>query len=141
MQSVDDISASVTATIVLADDDSDLRAIYAQCLRQAGHLVWEAEDGAQALAMVRSRSPALLLLDIWMPILNGLEVLERLTSAPEAVGLKVVVLSHQDDADTRLEGFALGVADYWTKDMSVVDLRDRIEQIMRPIKTASDQRG
>ena len=137
MQSGDDVRASVPATIVLAEDDSDLRAIYAQCLREAGHVVWEAEDGAQALALVRSRSPELLLLDIWMPILNGLEVLERLASAPEAVGLKVVVLSHQNDADTRLEGFALGVADYWTKDMSVVDLRDRIEQIMRPKSTAS----
>jgi DNA-binding response OmpR family regulator len=141
MQSVDDSGAKVAATIVLADDDSDLRAIYAQCLRQAGHVVWEAEDGAQALALVRSRSPGLLLLDIWMPILNGLEVLERLTSAPEAVGLKVVVLSHQDDADTRLEGFALGVADYWMKDMSVVDLCDRIEQIMHPTPTASARRA
>ena len=93
------------------------------------------------MALVRSRTPELLLLDIWMPILNGLEVLERLTSAPEAVGLKVVVLSHQDDADTRLEGFALGVIDYWTKDMSVADLRDRIEQIMGPTSTASHRPG
>jgi DNA-binding response OmpR family regulator len=141
MQSGDNKGASVVATIVLAEDDSDLRTIYAQCLRQAGHVVWEAEDGAQALALVRSHSPELLLLDIWMPILNGLEVLEQLAQAPEAVGLKVVVLSHQNDADTRLEGFALGVADYWTKDMSVVDLRDRIEQIMRPISTASNRPG
>jgi CheY-like chemotaxis protein len=141
MQSVDDSGASVAATIVLADDDSDLRAIYAQCLRRAGHVVWEAADGAQALALVRSRSPELLLLDIWMPIMNGLEVLEQLTSAPEAVGLKVVVLSNQDDADTRLEGFALGVADYWTKDISVIDLRGRIEQIMHPASTASNRPG
>jgi DNA-binding response OmpR family regulator len=141
MQSADEVSANMAATIVLAEDDSDLRAIYAQCLRQAGHIVWEAEDGAQALTMVRSRSPELLLLDIWMPIFNGLEVLEQLASAPEAVGLKVVVLSHQVDADTRLEGFALGVADYWTKDMSVVDLCDRIEQIMRPTSTVSKRTG
>ena len=57
------------------------------------------------------------------------------------MGLKVVVLSHQNDADTRLEGFALGVVDYWTKDMSVVDLRDRVEQIMRPTPTASSRPG
>ena len=73
------MSDSVAATIVLAEDDSDLRAIYAQDLREAGHVVWEAEDGGQALALVRARSPELLLLDIWMPILNGLEVLERLS--------------------------------------------------------------
>jgi DNA-binding response OmpR family regulator len=137
MQSGDAESASVAGTIVLAEDDSDLRAIYARCLRQAGHVVWEAEDGAQALALVRSRSPEVLLLDIWMPILNGLEVLERLASTPEAVGLKVVVFSCQNDADTRLEGFALGVVDYWTKDMSVVDLCDRMERIMRSTSKAS----
>jgi CheY-like chemotaxis protein len=74
MQLGDNESASVVATIVLAEDDSDLRAVYAQCLRQAGHVVWEAEDGAQALALVRSRSPELLLLDIWMPILRPTNV-------------------------------------------------------------------
>jgi DNA-binding response OmpR family regulator len=139
MQSVDDVSANVPVTIVLAEDDPDLRGIYAQCLRQAGHMVWEAADGAQALALVRAHAPELLLLDIWMPVFNGLEVLERLASAPEAVGLKVVVLSHQSDADTRLEGFALGVVDYWTKDMSIVDLRERIGHVMRPTDAAPRQ--
>jgi two-component system OmpR family response regulator len=139
MQSVEDVSANVPVTIVLAEDDPDLRGIYAQCLRQAGHVVWEAADGAQALALVRAHAPELLLLDIWMPVFNGLEVLERLVSAPEAVGLKVVVLSHQSDADTRLEGFALGVADYWTKDMSIVDLRERVGQVMRPTHAAPRQ--
>ena len=131
MERADDLSENLAATIVLAEDDSDLRGIYAQFLRAAGHSVWEAADGSQALSLVRSHSPDLLLLDIWMPILNGLEVLERLGSRPEAVGLKVVVLSSQDDADTRLEGFALGVADYLTKDLPVAELLDRIELILR----------
>ena len=86
MQPVEAVSANVAATIVLAEDDSDQRAIYAQCLRRAGHVVWEAADGAQALDLVRAHAPALLLLDIWMPILNGLEVLERLASSPEGGG-------------------------------------------------------
>ena len=57
------------------------------------------------------------------------------------MGLKVVVLSNQDDADTRLEGFALGVVDYWTKDMSVADLRDRVEQMMGPATTMAGRPG
>lgn len=130
------MSDNRAVTIVLADDDPDLRAIYTQSLRDAGHVVWEAEDGGQALALVRSCSPELLLLDVWMPILNGLEVLERLKSAPEAVRLKVVVLSNQNDSDTRLEGSALGIVDYWTKDMAIVDLCRRVEQIMRPAGTS-----
>jgi two-component system OmpR family response regulator len=135
MQRVDELNVHEAATIVLAEDDSDLRALYARSLRDAGHVVWEASDGGQALAQVRAHGPDLLLLDIWMPILNGLEVLERLTGTPEGVGLKIVVLSHQSDADTRLEGFALGVVDYWTKDISAIDLPDRIAHLMRSTAT------
>jgi len=120
----------VEATIVLAEDDADLRVLYAQWLRRAGHRVWEAADGAEALSAVRTHRPDLLLLDIWMPILNGLEVLEHLSRAEHGVGLKVVVLSHQSDSDTRLEGFALGVVDYWTKDLSLAELSTRIESVL-----------
>ena len=97
--------------------------------RQAGHDVWEAADGAQAAA-VQAHEPELLILEIWMPILNGLEVLERLVGAPEAAGIKVVMLSKECDADTRLEGFALGVVDYWPRDMPVAELRERIDRVL-----------
>ena len=65
-----------------------------------------------------------------MPVLSGLEVLESLASSSQAVGLKVVILSHQRDADTRLEGFAPGIADYWTKDLSLKELSIRIEAVL-----------
>jgi DNA-binding response OmpR family regulator len=127
----------VEATIVLAEDDDALRTLYAEWLRRAGHRVWEAADGGEAVAQVRACRPDLLLLDIWMPVLNGLEVLEYLVKAQEAVGLKVVVLSHQGDADTRLEGFALGVADYWTKDLSLAELSARIASVLGPAPPAA----
>jgi DNA-binding response OmpR family regulator len=120
----------VEATIVLAEDDPNLRALYSTWLRRAGYRVCEAADGAEAVAQVRTCMPDLLLLDIWMPILNGLEVLEHLSRTYQAVGLKVVVLSHQDDSDTRLEGFALGIADYWTKDLSLAELSRRVESVL-----------
>ena len=130
MQSLADISGKAPATIVLAEDEPDLRALYADCLRRNGYIVWEAADGAEALSLVRAHTPDLLLLDIWMPVLNGLEVLEQIGRAPEAVGVRVVVLSHVNDADTRLEGFALGVDDYWTKDMTLEELCAGIQQLV-----------
>jgi DNA-binding response OmpR family regulator len=133
------MNRTVRATIVLAEVDTDVRSNYALCLQQAGHQVWEAADGAQALALVRAHEPELLILDMWMPILNGLEVLERLVGAPEAVGIKVVMLSNESDADTRLEGFALGVVEYWTKALAMVELRERIDRLMRPTESAPDQ--
>ena len=130
MQTYGDSPGKVTTTIVLAEDDADLRALLAACLRREGHVVWEACDGGEAVGLVRAHAPALLLLDIWMPVLNGLEVLEHLGRSPEAVGMKIVVLSQLGDADTRLEGFALGADDYWTKDFSLVELCARIQSIV-----------
>jgi DNA-binding response OmpR family regulator len=130
MQASGESHEHVVTTIVLAEDEADLRALYAECLRREGHVVWEASDGAEALALVRAHAPDLLLLDIWMPILNGLEVLEHLGRSSEAMGLKVIVLSHLGDADTRLEGFALGVVDYWTKDLSLAELCARVRQLL-----------
>jgi DNA-binding response OmpR family regulator len=64
----------------------------------------------------------LLILDVWMPNLNGFEVLELLRDDPLSSNLKVVMLSNLGDSDTRLEGFSAGVADYWIKGLSLSDL-------------------
>jgi len=141
MQASDASVAKVSTTIVLAEDDADLRALYAECLRREGHVVLEACDGGEAIALVSRHSPGLLLLDIWMPILNGLEVLEHLGRTSAAIGLKVIVLSNLSDADTRLEGFALGVDDYWTKDLSLMDLCSRIQELINQSTIPTPLRG
>lgn len=130
MQTLGASPGKVLTTIVLAEDEADLRTMLAECLRREGHVVWEASDGGEAVSLVRAHAPALLLLDIWMPVLSGLEVLEHLGRTSEAVGMKVVVLSQLGDSDTRLEGFALGVDDYWTKDFSLVEFCARIQRLL-----------
>jgi DNA-binding response OmpR family regulator len=124
--------AKVSTTIVLAEDDADLRTLYAECLRSEGHVVLEACDGGEAIALVTSQSAGLLLLDIWMPVLNGLEVLEHLGRTSQAIGLRIILISNLSDADTRLEGFALGIDDYWTKDLSLSELCARIQELLSP---------
>ncbi len=111
------------ASIVLADDDEDLRAVYAPCLRSAGHAVWEAAGGLEALELVRRHRPALLVLDVWMPGVNGFEVLGQLRHDPAAAGLKVLMLSSMGDADTRLECFEMGAEEYLVKGVPLADLR------------------
>ena len=103
----------MAAMIVLADDDDDLRGIYGHVLRMEGHEVREAANGVDALALIEQETPALLILDVWMPILNGFEVLERLRGGPAGVTMKVVMLSNLGDSDSRLESFSIGVLDYW----------------------------
>jgi DNA-binding response OmpR family regulator len=120
----------VSARIVLADDEPDLRTVYATCLREAGFEVWEACDGREAVDLIAEHHPALLLLDVWMPVLNGFEVLERLRDIPDTTALKVVMLSNLSDSDTRLEGFSVGVADYWVKGLPLSELCERIKRVV-----------
>lgn len=98
-------TTSVAPIIVLADDEPDLRSIYATSLRREGYEVWEASDGREALELVAAHQPALLLLDVWMPTLNGLEVVDQLRNHALAGQLRVIMLSNLSDSDTRLEGF------------------------------------
>jgi DNA-binding response OmpR family regulator len=122
--------SSVGEIIVLADDDPDLRAIYAEVLRRQGYVVCEAGDGNEAVTLVLERKPALLILDVWMPTVNGFEVLDRLRNEPSATDTKVVMLSNLGDADSRLEGFSGGVSDYWVKGISLEDFLDRVRQLL-----------
>jgi CheY-like chemotaxis protein len=118
------------AILVLADDDADLRAVYAPCLRTFGYTVHEAADGHEALALVHSQAPALLILDLWMPVLNGFEVLDRLRFDPLAGRLKVLVLSNAGDADTRLEAFGSGAVSYLVKGVSLADFLAEVDRAL-----------
>ena len=117
-------------TVVLADDDDDLRAVYAPFLRAQGYTVWEAINGREAVEQVRRHHPDLLLLDLWMPILNGFEVLEELRYDPAASRLKVVMFSVQSDADSRLEGLGGGAVEFLIKGLGLADLQAQIGRIL-----------
>ncbi len=118
------------ASIVLADDDEDLRAVYGPFLRSAGHTVLEAAGGAEALELVRSRRPDLLILDVWMPRVNGFDVLEALRYDPAATGLKILMLSNLGDADTRLECFEMGASEYLVKGLPLAELREKVDMLL-----------
>ena len=128
----------MASSIVLADDEPDLRAVYAEVLRRDGHDVREASDGREALALVLEHHPSLLILDVWMPGVNGFEVLDQLRYDPGATAMKVVMLSNLGDADSRLEGFSGGVVDYWVKGLSIDEFRDRVRQVLSGAAAAPD---
>ena len=126
------------AVIVLADDDLDLRTIYASVLRADGYEVVEACDGTETIALAIEHRPALLLLDLWMPGVSGFEVLERLRYDPAMTITRVVILSNLGDSDSRLEGFSEGVVDYWVKGLSLDDLRDRVRHVLEAAESTSE---
>jgi len=126
------------AVIVVADDELDLRTVHSAALHQAGYQVWEMADGAETLDAVPDRRPDLLLLDVWMPILNEFEVVEAMRHNPLSGGVKVVMRSSVDDADSRLEGFSFGVADYWIKGLSLAELCQKVARILGESRDVSD---
>lgn len=126
----DDAMGDGALTIVVVDDNDDLRSIYALCLRRAGYAVVEASDGLEALEVVRSQRPSLMLLDLWMPGLNGFEVLDRLRGEPNAALMKVMILSCVADADARLECFGAGADDYLVKGLTLAELLGHVRRAL-----------
>jgi DNA-binding response OmpR family regulator len=135
MQSFGVEDSMVRARLVLAENDTDVRLQFGESLRRAGHIVWEAADGAEALHLVRSHAPDLLLMGVWLPVLNGIDVLEQLAVCSEPARVRVVLLSPRQDADTRLEGYAVGVDDYWETKMPVDDICRRVDELLRATRT------
>ncbi len=110
------------AVILIADDDADTREVLEILLTKAGHDVFMAETGDMAVMQAGVLQPGLILLDINLPDLDGFEVLARLKSDYETVGIPVVVISGRDDFDDISRGLELGAADYITKPYGSKDI-------------------
>jgi DNA-binding response OmpR family regulator len=128
----------LTATIVLADDDEDLRTVYALALRQRGYHILEAADGWCALDLIRRQRPALVLLDLWMPGLNGFEVLDQLRHDPAAGLAKVLMLSCRDDADSQLGCLSAGAVAYLVKGLPLSKLLEYVDRALSGAEVASN---
>jgi CheY-like chemotaxis protein len=112
--------------ILVVDDDPDIRALANQALSQDGHIVTEASSGQEALTLIHAQAPDLLVLDLMMPVQDGLEVLRILRSRPETAALPVVVLTAMDDEVNTRAGFEFGATDYLTKPFSIPQLAARV---------------
>jgi CheY-like chemotaxis protein/phosphoribosyl 1,2-cyclic phosphodiesterase len=112
--------------ILIVDDDPDIRALANHALSQDGHIVIEASNGQEALALIDAQAPDLLVLDLQMPAQGGLEVLKILRSRPATAALPVVVVTAMGDEVTTRTGFEFGATDYLTKPFSIPQLAARV---------------
>lgn len=101
--------------ILVVDDEEILRRIYADRLNFEGYVIDTAADGEEALNKIRATPPNLILLDILMPKLNGLQVLEALNADAALKSIPVIVLSNVANDENIKKALALGAKDYLLK--------------------------
>ena len=122
------------AKILIADDDPHIRQLLAFALEKAGFEVIEAEDGEAALAQAQAAAPDLLVLDLNMPRLNGLDVCRQLRAKGE---LPILILSSRDEEIDRVLGIELGADDYVVKPFSPREVVARVTAILRRARPAA----
>lgn len=117
--------------ILIVEDETDLAELVAFNLRGAGHDVSVAHDGNTALAEIQRSQPDLLVLDVMLPDLSGIEVCRRLRRNPQTVRLPVIMLTARSDEVDRVVGFEVGADDYVPKPFSPRELVLRVDAILR----------
>ncbi len=127
---------AVTTTILIADDDEDILALVERALSESGYEVLLARDGAAALATARERKPALALLDIAMPELDGYEVTSALKNDPATKDTVVILFTARSEASDVEKGYEAGADDYIMKPFTLKTLQSRVLAALEQAKGA-----
>jgi len=122
---------AVKRTILVVEDEEDTRHLVRFHLEQEGYAVREAETGEGALAQVSTDRPALLILDLMLPEVDGFEVCRRLRQGENTRTLPIIMLTARASEVDRVLGLELGADDYVTKPFSPRELVARVKAILR----------
>lgn len=117
--------------ILVVDDDAKILKIVKHCLEKENFLVVSAVDGESALAVAQKEQPDLVILDLMLPKINGLDVCKILTAE---YGVPIIILSAKGDELDRIVGLRLGVDDYLTKPFSPIELVLRVQAVIRRVQ-------
>jgi len=117
-------------TVLVADDDSDIRELVAFKLGQAGYEVLAVGDGAAALETARAQRPDLAILDLMMPGLSGLDVCAQLRRDEGTAAVPVIMLTAKAQEHDVATGFAAGADDYVVKPFSPRELVSRVQAVL-----------
>ena len=127
----------MSAKILVVDDEQPIIDVLTYNLERAGYDVIVAWDGAEALALARRERPALMILDLMLPKLDGIEVcraLRREAAANQEPDIPIIMLTARDEEIDRVLGLELGADDYVVKPFSVRELVARVKAVLRRVQ-------
>jgi two-component system phosphate regulon response regulator PhoB len=124
--------------ILLVDDEPDALEVLGFKLRQAGYNALLAKDGARAIALARDERPALIVLDLMLPEVDGLEVCKILRRDPNTASIPIIMLTARAAEMDRVLGLELGADDYVTKPFSPRELLLRIKKLLVRTQSSED---
>jgi DNA-binding NtrC family response regulator len=119
------------ATILVVDDDAASLSALFECLRRASYRVLVAQDGTSALERAENGKPALILLDVMMPDIDGFETCRRLKRNPSTADVPVLFLTALSDTNEKVKGFEAGAVDYLTKPFQWEEVLARVRTHLR----------
>ncbi len=120
--------------VLVVDDEASVREVLAHYLTLEGCAVYQAVDGVEALTLARAVPPDIVILDLMLPGIDGVEVCRRLRATS---AVPVVMLTARGDAMDKLEGFRAGTDDYVTKPFSPQEIVLRVRAILRRLEATS----
>ncbi|HBX66422.1 MAG: DNA-binding response regulator [Balneola sp.] len=118
-------------TILVVDDEKDLLDLIEYNLKKEGFAVLKAENGEEGIEIAKEHKPDLVLMDIMMPKMDGMEAVETMRADDELKSTPIIFLTARSDEKTEVEGLDKGGDDYITKPISTTKLISRIKAVMR----------
>ncbi len=122
--------ASTPKTVLIIEDEEDAAELFAEMMRVSGFHVLKTSNSAPALAMMASEKPDVVILDIMMPEVSGLDILRQMRRDPELSRIPVVVVSAKSMPADIKNGMEAGASTYLTKPVGFLDLKDAVERAM-----------
>ena len=133
---------SKVTSVLVVDDDRTILRLYSEILRAEGYEVWEASTGQQGLQATRERRPDLVLLDVMLPDLSGVDVCRQIKADPDLKDVFVVLFSGTATSVThKVDGLGAGADDYLAKSLDVAEFLAHVRTILRLRETAAALRA
>ena len=117
-------------SIMIIEDEPDAAELFAEMMRLNGHRVLKTYSSTPALTLIAQEKPDLIILDIMMPDISGLEVLHYVRNAPELATIPVVIVSAKATPADVAAGLEAGASIYLTKPVSYMDLKNAVDSLV-----------